>query len=74
MSNKRNLQSLRSFYICILIFNMGSNSIFHLNNNGFNIELFKNFTIRSVILLDLNILLFLIIVIAFEKRLTLMKK
>ncbi|ABS40838.1 hypothetical protein [Clostridium botulinum] len=68
MSNKRNLQSLRSFYICILIFNMVSNSIFHLNNNGFNIKLFKNFTIRSVILLDLNILLFLIIVIAFEKK------
>lgn len=68
MSNKRNLQSIRSFYLCILIFNIVYSSIFHLNNKGFNIKLFGDLTMRSVVLFTLNSILFLCIVIAVEKK------
>ena len=68
MSNKRNLQSIRSFYLCILIFNIVYSSIFHLNNKGFNIKLFGDLTMRSVVLFTLNSILFLCVVIAVEKK------
>ncbi|KEJ01394.1 hypothetical protein N494_10630 [Clostridium botulinum A2B7 92] len=68
MSTKRNLQSIRSFYLCILIFNIVYSSIFHLNNKGFNIKLFGDLTMRSVVFFTLNSILFLCVVIAVEKK------
>ncbi|KOR25766.1 hypothetical protein ACFLKB_13805 [Clostridium sp. FAM 1755] len=68
MNNKRNLQSIRYFYLSILAFNIIYSSIFHLNNNGFNIEFLKNLPMQSVTFFDAHTLIFLVIVIVFEKK------
>ncbi|EJP6472426.1 hypothetical protein NHI66_001715 [Clostridium botulinum] len=68
MNNKRNLQSIRYFYLSILAFNIIYSSIFHLNNNGFNIELLKDLSMKSVTFFDAHTLIFLVIVIVFEKN------
>ncbi|WP_308780868.1 hypothetical protein [uncultured Clostridium sp.] len=68
MNKKRNLERLRFFYICILLFNVIFHLMYHLNRYGFNINIFREFTMESTILLNSNILLSIIAVIIFHKE------
>lgn len=69
MSEKRNLESIRIFYVWLLITNIVCNIVFYLNIKGINMEMFEVLKISAINSFSFMSLLFLSVVIISSKNL-----